>query len=162
MIYANGRDEVEVTEDEHRYVTFHVGDGWLGIPVERVQEVLTAQEISPIPIAPEEVAGFLNLRGQIVTAVDLRTRLGLPPAGDGRQELANVVVRDGGELFSLLVDEVGDVVEVLPGMEEETPPTLELHWRKVCEGVVQLDEGLLVLVEAGELLEVTPVGAGGE
>ncbi len=133
------------------FISFRVGGQLLGMPVQMVQEVLTAQRITRVPMAPPEVAGFLNLRGQIVTAVDLRARLDLPPRDDGRESL-NVVARDQEELFSLLVDEVGDVIEVSADIFELPPPTLSERWRGVCEGVYRLKDELLVSINFPALL----------
>ena len=135
------------------YVTFSVAGELLGLDVLLVQEVLVPQEIARVPLAPPEVAGFLNLRGQIVTAVDLRARLGLPPrpAGEG---FMNVVVRDAGELFSLLADSVGDVVEVETVRLEPTPATLDERWKGCCDGVVRLPRGLLAVLDVERLLRL--------
>lgn len=133
-----------------QFVTFHVGDELLGLRIEDVQEVLTARPIAPVPLASRAVAGFLNLRGQIVTAVDLRRRLGLP-ARDG--DWMNVVVRDGHELFSLLVDAVGDVIEVRKGSLVRPPATLAPAWRDLCEGVAKLEgKHLLIALHMSRLL----------
>lgn len=134
------------------YVSFRLAGQWLGIPVIRVQEVLVAQRISPVPLAPAAVAGFLNLRGQIVTAIDLRARLGLPPR-EANESSMNIVVREGDELFSLVADAVGDVVEASSGSLEATPRTLDPRWRSVCEGVIRLPVGLLVVLSVDELLD---------
>lgn len=151
MIYpANGIERAQVDEPDG-YVTFRLLDQWLGIPVVKVQEVLTEQRISAVPLAPPEVAGFLNLRGQIVTAIDLRTRLGLPPEREAAGSM-NIVVRDGEELFSLVVDTVGDVVEASSGSREPTPRTLDDRWRSCCDGVVRMPAGLLVVLSVDELL----------
>jgi purine-binding chemotaxis protein CheW len=139
------------------YVTFRVNDQWLGIPVLMVQEVLLAQRIADVPLAPAEVAGFLNLRGQIVTALDLRTRLGLTTAPVS--ELMNVVVRHDSELFSLLVDEVGDVLSVERTAVEAAPPTLHPTWRQVCSGIVRRERGLLVVLNVDALLRLDVVPA---
>lgn len=133
------------------FISFRVGGQLLGMPVRMVQEVLTAQRITRVPMARPEIAGFLNLRGQIVTAVDLRARLGLPPRADG-EEAMNVVARDQEELFSLLVDEVGDVIEVSADIFEPPPPTLAARWRDVCEGVYRLKDELLVSINFPALL----------
>lgn len=133
------------------YVSFRLAGEHLGIPVTRVQEVLTAQTISPVPLAPAEVAGFLNLRGQIVTALDLRTQLGLPPRAADAPPM-NVVVRDADEMFSLLVDEVGDVVDAPADAVEPTPSTLDERWRRCAEGVLRLPEGLMVVLSLDALL----------
>jgi purine-binding chemotaxis protein CheW len=140
------------TSSTIEYVTFRVDAQWLGIPVLMVQEVLLAQRIADVPLAPPEVAGFLNLRGQIVTALDLRTRLGLDSAP--RAELMNVVVRHETELFSLLVDEVGDVLSVEGTAVESTPQTLHPTWRHVCSGIVRREKGLLVVLNVDALLRL--------
>jgi len=135
------------------FISFRVAGQLLGIPVQMVQEVLTAQRITRVPLAPPEVAGFLNLRGQIVTAVDLRARLDLKPREPGATVM-NVVVQDEEELFSLLVDEVGDVIEVSRDIFEEPPATLDERWRESCDGVYRLKEELLVAVNVPALLNV--------
>ena len=140
------------------YVTFRVGEQWLGIPVVMVQEVLTAERIARVPLAPPEVTGFLNLRGQIVSAIDLRVRLSLPPR-DKNDRFMNVVVRDSDELFSFLVDEVGDVQSVGADGLEPAPATLDPRWRHVCNGVVRRKGDLLVAVSAERLLQVAETTA---
>lgn len=133
------------------FVTFRVNEQWLGVPVSIVQEVLLAQRLAVVPLAPAEVAGFLNLRGQIVTAVDLRTRLDID--GESSIETAmNVVVRHEDELFSLLVDEVGDVLAVERDRIETVPPTLDACWRTVSVGIVRREMDLLVVLDVGALL----------
>jgi purine-binding chemotaxis protein CheW len=138
---------------EREYVTFRVGDQWLGIPVVMVQEVLTAERIARVPLAPPEFTGFLNLRGQIVSAIDLRVRLGLPTR-ERDQRFMNVVVGDHDELFSFLVDEVGDVQPVGADGLEPTPSTLDPRWRQVSDGVVRRKHDLLVAVSAEKLLRI--------
>jgi purine-binding chemotaxis protein CheW len=136
----------------HEFVTFRVADQWLGIPVVAVQEVLIQQRIARVPLAPAEVEGFLNLRGQIVTAVCLRTSLGLP-AREPTASFMNVVVREDGELFSLIVDEVGDVVAVNATDVDPPLPTLGERWARAVTGVVRRDNGLLVVISAAQLLK---------
>lgn len=133
------------------YVTFRLTDQWLGIPVTIVQEVLAAQRIASVPLSPPTIAGFLNLRGQIVTAVDLRVTLRLPPREAG-SEVMNVVVRHEGELFAFMVDEVGDVVSVDADAVEPAPSTLDDRWRVACAGIVRRDRGLLIVMNVQELL----------
>jgi purine-binding chemotaxis protein CheW len=144
----------QVIEAMHgEFISFRVAGQLLGIPVQMVQEVLTAQRITRVPLAAPEVAGFLNLRGQIVTAVDLRARLDLPPRAEG-ESVMNVVVKDKEELFSLLVDEVGDVIEVSADIFETPPPTMDERWRQSCEGVYRLKGELLVAVNVPALLNL--------
>ena len=142
------------------YVTFRVEEQWLGIPVLTVQEVLLPQSIANVPLSPPEVAGFLNLRGQIVTALDLRTRLDFATSRPTEPAARmNVVVRHEAELFSLLVDEVGDVLAVEHAAVEPTPRTLSPAWRLLCSGIVRRDKGLLVVLDVDALLRLDTVTA---
>src|SRR5262249_19688306 len=101
---------VTVGSEDHRdYVTMSIGAQMFGIPVLTVQDVLGPQQITRVPLAPPEVAGSLNLRGRIVTAIDVRLRLGMPKNADGKPPMS-VVVEHEGELYSLLVDSVGEVL----------------------------------------------------
>lgn len=140
-----------------QYVTFRVEDQWFGIPVAVAQEVIVAQNIAPVPLAPPEIAGFLNLRGQIVTAMDLRRRLDLTPRS--LEESINIVVRQEGELFSLLVDEVGDVLTIESDALEPVPQSLSQTWRQVCSGVVRQENGLLLVAHVNKLLRIEPAAA---
>jgi purine-binding chemotaxis protein CheW len=140
-------------QTDTEYVTFRVGAQWLGIPVLMVQEVLAGQRITRVPLAPPEVSGFLNLRGRIVTAVDLRVRLQLPVRAEDSGTVS-VVVRDEEELFSFLVDEVGDVMAVGAQALEPPPATLDARWKQCCDGIVRRDKDLLVVVSAREMLHL--------
>jgi purine-binding chemotaxis protein CheW len=123
-----------------------------GLPVPMIRDVLGPQPLARIPLAPPEVAGSLNLRGRIITAIDLRRRLGLPPFEKGVEKAMSVVMELGGELYSFLVDDVGDVI-TLPGTGWETnPSTLDSIWRQVSQGVQRLDNELLVVLDAAELI----------
>jgi purine-binding chemotaxis protein CheW len=141
-----------VSTDELELVTFRVGTQWFGLPVDTVQEVLPAQRLAGIPLAPREVAGFLNLRGQIVTAIDMHLRLDVPASTDEAPMV--VVVRDGAELFALLADEVDDVIAVPAAAVERAPSTLDPHWRAVAEGLVRRQHDLLVIASVPALLTV--------
>jgi len=136
---------------QNQYVSFLIGRQLLGVPVSVVQEVLNPQSIARTPKARPEIAGLLNLRGQIVTAVDLRKRLRLPPLDDSRQSM-NVVVRYKGESFSLLVDEVGDVIDVPTDALESPPQTLDAHWKSLLSGVFQLERQLFIVLDIKALL----------
>jgi purine-binding chemotaxis protein CheW len=134
-------------------VTFRLADQWLGIPVMLVQEVLIAMRIAKVPMAPQAIAGFLNLRGQIVTAVDLRLTLDLPPRVPDA-EVMNVVVQHEGELFAFMVDEVGDVVSVEDDAIEPTPATLDARWRSACSGIVRRERRLLLVMNVQDVLRL--------
>lgn len=138
------------------YVTFRLANQWLGIPVMAVQEVLTAQRIARVPMAPAAIAGFLNLRGQIVTALDLRTTLQLERRDD-QAEVVNVVIRHEGELFAFMVDDVGDVVSVSNQSVEATPVTLDARWRAACVGIVRRERDLLLVMSVNAVLRLEHV-----
>jgi purine-binding chemotaxis protein CheW len=136
---------------ENQYVSFVVNGQLLGIPVNTVQEVLNPQSITPVPKAPREITGLLNLRGQIVTAVNLRRRLGLEDLPSDRESM-NVVVRHHNESFSLLVDEVGDVINVDAESLQPAPQTLDPLWKSVTTGVFRLERQLFVILDVGTIL----------
>jgi purine-binding chemotaxis protein CheW len=133
------------------YVTMMVAGQMFGIPVLLVHDVLGPQKITRVPLAPAEVAGSLNLRGRIVTAVDLRKRLGLPPSENSKKPMS-IVVEHEGEFYSLMVDQVGEVMSLPQSDYEKNPATLEERWREVCDGVYRLDSGLLIVLDIRRLL----------
>ena len=133
------------------FVTASIGDQLCGIAVLQVQDVLAPQRITPIPLAPPEVSGSLNLRGRIVTAIDLRIRMGLPPRDEDERTMS-IVVEHQHELYSLIVDDVGDVLKVSEKNFDRNPATLDALWRTYSEGVYRLEEGLLVVLDVSTLL----------
>lgn len=124
-----------------------------GVPVLAVRDVLGSQTITPIPLAPAEIAGAMNLRGRIVTAVDLRRRLGLPARESGARPMS-VVVEQGGELYAMLADQVGEVIPLSGDERAPNPPTLEPLWREVSLGVHRRDGQLLILLDVERLLAI--------
>ncbi len=124
-----------------------------GVPVLVVRDVLGSQTITPIPLAPPEIAGAMNLRGRIVTAVDLRRRLGLPAREPGTRPMS-VVVEQGGELYAMLADQVGEVIPLAAEERAPNPPTLEPLWREVSLGVHRRDGQLLILLDVERLLAI--------
>ena len=133
--------------------TFHVGRYLFGIDVELVQEIVRMQTITPVPLSAPEIAGLVNLRGEVLTAVDLRTRLGLPPAGESHDPV-NVVVRLDDEPVSLLVDEIGAVIEVSAVPFETTPSTVDAAVRDLLVGAYTLPDRLLLALNARKILAV--------
>jgi purine-binding chemotaxis protein CheW len=126
--------------------TFHVDDLYLGVDVMEVQEVIRYQEMTAVPLAPEVVRGLINLRGQIVTALDLRRMLALGPL-EGELP-TNVVIRDGAdEAVSLLVDQIGDVVDTDEADFEPVPPTLSGPARDLVLGAYKLPNALLLVLD---------------
>lgn len=140
------------------YVTMTIADQLFGIPVLQVQDVLGHQRITRIPLAPPEVAGSLNLRGRIVTAIDVRLRLNLPP----RQKKSagmSIVVDLRGELYSLMVDSVGEVLSLSNDDFERNPATLDPRWREVSTGIYRLNGQLMVVLDVPRLLNFTNMEA---
>jgi len=133
------------------YVTMSIGGQLFGIPVLKVQDVLGPQTITRVPLAPIEVAGSLNLRGRIVTAVDVRLRLGLPKR-DSDKSAMSVVVEHDGELYSLLVDTVGEVLSLESRDFQRNPPTLNPRLREFSDGIYRLKDSLLVILSVSSLL----------
>ncbi|MGN6507568.1 MAG: chemotaxis protein CheW [Tepidisphaeraceae bacterium] len=132
-----------------QYCSFHVGELFFGVEVRLVQEVIRYQEMTCVPLAPAEIGGLINLRGQIVTAIDLRRRLGLAEREPGRAPM-NVVVRTDDGAVSLLVDEIGDVLDVEPQTYEPAPPTLSGVVRDLTNGVHKLKGRLLLLMDTAK------------
>ena len=140
------------------FVSVVIGGQLFGIPVLEVRDVLASQRITRVPLAPAEVAGSLNLRGRIVTAIDLRTRLGLPGRSvEQTKDKArmSVVVDHGGELYSLVVDSVGEVLSLSEANFERNPATLDARWREVSAGIYRLDGALLVVLDVTRLLAIS-------
>ena len=129
-----------------QYCTFLLEGMLFGVEASRVQEVLRFQEITAVPRAPRSVRGLLNLRGEIVTAIDLRRRLSLPDRVSARLPI-NVVLRDGTGAVSLLVDEIGDVIDVEPATFERAPQTLQGAFRELVQAACQLGDRLLLVLD---------------
>ena len=137
---------------EAMVLTLTVAGQLCGVPVLGVRDVLGPQAITRIPLAPPEVAGSLNLRGRIVTAIDLRRRLALPARG-AEAKAMSVVVEHQGELYSLLADQVGDVLTLNAAERAANPPTLEPSWKEVSLGVHRLGEQLLIVLDVERLMQ---------
>ena len=137
--------------------TFLVDGLNLGIDVTRVQEVIRHQDMTPVPLAPGVVGGLINLRGQIVTALDLRRRLGAPARGEGELPM-NVVIRHEEGVVSFLVDEIGDVLDVDDATFEPPPETLGAASKALVKGVYKLEEQLLLLLDTERAMRVNEHG----
>lgn len=137
----------------NRCCTFHLDDLFLGVDVVDVQEVIRFQETTRVPLVSDVVRGLINLRGEIVTTIDLRRRLGLP-ALDDEAEPMNVVIRTDDGVVSLLVDQIGDVVDLDPDDVEPPPPTLRGASRDLVAAVHKLDDRLLLLLDLSRLLDL--------
>ena len=135
------------------FVTFSVADHYFGVPVMRVQDILTPDAIARVPLGPVEVRGLINLRGRIVTVIDVRTRLSLTGEavkGPGKC----VTVESEGEFYTLLVDTIGDVVSLREDEREPNPATLDPQWRDLANGVFRVGDKLLVTLDVDRLLNI--------
>ncbi|MBI4967645.1 MAG: chemotaxis protein CheW [Rhodospirillales bacterium] len=135
---------------EQEYVTMTVGGHWFGVPVLKVQDVLGHQRVAQVPLASPIISGSINLRGRIVTVIDLHRRLRLPPSDKPGM---NVVVECKGELYSLMIDSVGEVTSLLMERFEPLPTTMDALWRSVADGVFRLDGSLLIILDIEKLLD---------
>jgi purine-binding chemotaxis protein CheW len=141
-----------------QFCSFHVGDLFLGVELMRVQEVNRLQDVTPVPLAAGVVSGLINLRGQIVTAFDLRERLGLSPRAEGVRPMS-VVMRGEHGIRSFLVDSVGDVVEADPEAFEPPPQTLDPAARDFVRAVCKQPGRLLLIIDPERVVETTTVAA---
>src|SRR5215469_7533088 len=154
MSESENRGKAAATGEQGEFVSITVAGQLFGIPVLQVQDVLGPQRITRIPLAPPEVAGSLNLRGRIVTAIDLRQRLRLAAAPAGQPRMS-VVAEQGGELYALLVDQVSEVMSLKASAFERNPPTLPPVWAQFSTGIYRLDGRLLVVLDVGKLLALS-------
>lgn len=138
--------------DTEQLLTFHLAGQIFGVPVLQVNDVLGPQKITKTPLFSSTIAGIMNLRGRIVTAIDVRRCLNQPerPAGQGTM---SVVVEQRGEFFSLIIDTVGDVLSLSPDHLEAVPDTLDPVWHNVASGIYKLQDKLLVVLDVERLLQ---------
>jgi len=138
-------------EEDRELVSFSIAGQLFGIAVLEVRDVLRPQTISRISLAPPDVVGSLNLRGRIVTAIDICHRLGLS-ASQPPEKRMSIVVEHGDELYALIVDSIGDVLSLSAKDFERNPVTLNPRWREISAGIYRLETGLLVVVDIARLL----------
>jgi purine-binding chemotaxis protein CheW len=139
--------------------TFFIDDHLFGVEVATVQEVIRYQPMTRVPLAPPALSGLINLRGQVITAVDLRQRLGFPDRTADELPM-DVIVQTKDGLVSLLVDRIGDVVEVSEEAFEEPPETLLGIARELIRGAYKLDDALLLSLDVEAAVELQPAGGG--
>jgi purine-binding chemotaxis protein CheW len=136
-----------------QFSTFYVGGLHFGIEVKEVQEVLKYQDMTPVPLSSPVISGLINLRGQLITAVDMRRRLGLEQRKDGNLPM-NVVLQTKEGAISLLVDQIGDVIDVAEEVMESAPDTLTGGCREVVQKVCKLEDSLLLILDSEKTLMV--------
>ena len=137
------------------YVTAMIGGQLFGLPISRVQDVFMPERLTRVPLSSAEIAGVLNLRGRIVTVVDMRARLGLPKNDDGKPPMA-VGVDLRGESYGLLIDQIGEVLRLPDDSREENPVNLDPRMAKLAGGVHRLDGQLMVVLDVDRVLEIVP------
>ena len=135
-----------------QYVTFVVGKMLFGVNLEEVQEIIRYQPLTPVPLAPKIVKGIVNLRGQIITAIDMRAVLNLGEFEEDSTPM-NVIIKSGRDTMSLLVDKIGDVIDVDANSFEPTPETISENIKRIIDGVFKLDKQLLFILKAVSLTE---------
>ncbi len=150
-VVAN-RVSTGVDADLNQLCGFKIGNGFYAISVLEVQEVIKPQQLTLVPLAPDYVRGLINLRGQIVTAISLRKLFGLPD--DEREDYMNIIVRSGDSLYSLVVDEILDVIDVDFETYENTPETLNQKVKKFIAGVYKMEGRLLISLDLEKILNI--------
>jgi len=135
------------------YVTVLLGGQLFGLPISRVQDVFMPQRLTRVPLAQPEIAGVLNLRGRIVTAIDMRCRLGLPGRDEKRPAMA-VGIECKGESYGLLIDTVGEVLKLDDNTREPNPVNLDARLAQISAGVHRLDGQLLVILDVDRVLDM--------
>src|SRR5436190_24096474 len=144
---------MSTTDHAIEYVTATIGGQLFGLPISRVQDVFAPERLARVPLAAPEIAGMLNLRGRIVTAIDMRKRLGLAPSEEGKPRMA-VGIESKGESYGLLIDAIGEVLKLTGASREDNPVNLDARLARVSAGVHRLDGSLLVVLDVDRVLEV--------
>ena len=145
--------EIQVAQTSGQLSTFFVAGMFFGVDVLDVQEVLRSQQMTPVPQSPDVIRGLINLRGQIVTVIDMRRRLGLQPPAEYQTPM-NMVVRTSEGVVSLLVDEIGDVLDVDAAAYERPPGNLDPAARELIRGVYKLKDRVLLVLDTEKAVEV--------
>jgi purine-binding chemotaxis protein CheW len=144
-------EDVNVLDESIQYVTVVIGGQLFGLPIERVHDVFVPESITRVPLSRHEIAGVLNLRGRIVTAIDMRQRLHLPPRDDGGTAMA-VGIEHRGESYGLLIDNVGEVLDLASNGREPNPVNLDPRWAAISGGVHRLNGQLMVILDVDRVL----------
>jgi len=161
LVELDSRRDLQKTGDNvtHQFVTMRLEGQLFGLPVLLVQDILNAQTITTIPLSPPQIAGSLNLRGKIVTAINMRNTMGIGQDTSfdvkkplSEQNVMHVVVEYNDSNYSLLVDEVGEVLNLDPRDYESNPPTLDPRWRSMSAGIYRLEKELMVVLDVEKLV----------
>jgi purine-binding chemotaxis protein CheW len=151
LVVASAHDIASANATDHDFVTMRLQGQLFGISVMAVQDVLRRLTVSPVPLAPPVVAGSLNIRGRIVTALDMRMRLHMPDS-ESSETTMYVVVEYQGELYALMVDAVGDVLNLPLAQFEKPPANLDHNWLGIASGVFKLQDELLIILDVAAII----------
>ena len=151
LVVASPHDVASANAIDHDFVTMRLDGQLFGISVMAVQDVLRKLTVSPVPLSPNVIAGSLNIRGRIVTAMDMRTRLHMGE-NETPENIMYVVVEYHSELYALMVDSVGDVLNLPLAQFEKPPANLDPNWAAVASGVFKLDNELLVVLDVASVI----------
>lgn len=141
----------EVMSDQIQFVTVMIGGQLFGLPIDKVHDVFVPESMTRVPLASPEIAGVLNLRGRIVTAINMRRRLGLPTR-EGSSSVMAVGIEYKGESYGLIIDEVGEVLTLPTNGREPNPSNLDRRWAEVSQGVHRLSGQLMVILDVDRVL----------
>ncbi len=136
------------------YMTMVIDGQLFGLPINRVQDVFSPENMTKVPLSNKDIAGVLNLRGRIVTAIDMRQKLDLPDREPG-QPFMSVGIEYRNESYGLLIDAVGEVLRLKVAEQEPNPANLERHWAQISSGVFRLEGQLLVVLDVDRVLDLT-------
>lgn len=150
---ASAQEATGVEEATIEYITVTIGNQLFGLPINRVQDVFMPASITEVPLSPKQIAGVLNLRGRIVTVIDMRERLGLPKNTDSTNAMA-VGIESKGESYGLLIDAVGEVLRLPVDDYEQNPANLDKRWAQVSGGVQRLEGQLMVILDVDKILDM--------
>jgi purine-binding chemotaxis protein CheW len=137
---------------EIEFVTAWIAGQLFGIPITRVHDVFEAERITHVPLAPAEISGVLNLRGRVVTALDMRKRLGLPPREDTKRQMA-IGIDHEGEAYGLLVDSMGEVLKLAADALDTVPINLQKDWAAISTGIYRLEDRLMMVLDVDRILD---------
>ncbi len=140
-----------VDQSAEEYITVMIADQLFGMPILEVQDVFMPETVTEVPLASQDVAGVLNLRGRIVTAIDMRKRLGLPDLEENKPRMA-VGIESNGESYGLIIDKVGEVHRLSDETFEVNPANLDPRWVAISAGVHRLDGSLMVVIDVEKVL----------
>ncbi|MEP0232188.1 chemotaxis protein CheW [Roseibium sp.] len=143
-------NNVSAGGDTIQYVTVVIGGQLFGLPISQVHDVFVPESVTRVPLSAPEVAGVLNLRGRIVTAIDMRRRLHLPPQEDGQMMAVGIEYKQ--ESYGLVIDSVGEVLNLPGSSAESNPSNLDKRWAEISGGVHRLDGKLMVILDVARLL----------